>query len=605
MKTRNILLLLLILCGASIVFAAPKQKQQKVWRVNKCVLSGNVSFSTFELKNVIELKTEWLKLRPRYTVQKVQSDSAALSQFYIQQGFLSVRIFPVIMHRDSSRRSISLKFSVQEGVRCTFSKVMFTGWVPDSALLQKMKCTVKKPLVQKSIRQDEQLFKSIHRENGHLFTAVISKQVINTTKDSCEITFFTSKGPCILADSVEIEGVKALKPIVIRRELNLKKGDTIATSVLKKIERNLYRTNLVNSVTLEPVIQDSSQLTRTDSLYASLRASIKEANFFKLKLGIGYSSEEDARGALEMSYSNLFRLGHRIALKGNISPLLQQVQTVYSTPWFLGFPLRFDGKLYFNRFNNKDTYNGGFRGFNLALERQTDFDITVQLTTRFEDVIWITAKDLPEKYPKANTQSIGMNLFYDTRNDLLDPESGIYHLWSFEFAGLTGSNSNQFTKITNDSRVYWQWGRLKGGSGLKLGWVVPFEKTAIIPLQDQFYAGGSKSVRGFRDNFLLYTTDSTRHALSGTILATANIVELRFPLFWVVGGAVFLDAGYLAAGAGTVNLSSVKNDVRFSAGPGLRITTPLAILRADFGIKLSRRPGEEPWQFHFDVGQSF
>lgn len=596
---------LIIMSIATLVLAEPKHKQPKGWRVTKSVLSGNTTFSTFELKNVIELKTEWFKQRPRYTGQKVQADSAALSQFYIQQGFLSARITPTVVHRDSARLFVSLKFLIDEGVRCTFADVHFSGWTPDSTLVQKMKCTIKKPLVQKSIRHDEQLFKSVHRENGHLFAAVLSKQVINTAKDSCKITFFTSKGPCILADSVEIEGVKALKPIVIQRELTLKRGDTIATSALKKIERNLYRTNLVNAVSLEPVIHDSAQLMRTDSLYTPLRASIKESNFFKLKLGVGYSSEEDARGALEMSYSNLFRLGHRIALKGNISPLLQQVQTVYSTPWFLGFPLRFDGKLYFNRFNNKDTYNGGFRGFNLALERQTDLDFTVQLTTRFEDVIWITAKDLPEKYPKANTQSIGVNLFYDTRNDLLDPESGIYHLWSFEFAGLTGSNSNQFTKITNDSRVYWQLGWLKGGSGLKLGWVVPFEKTAIIPLQDQFYAGGSKSVRGFRDNFLLYTTDSTRHALSGTILATANIIEMRFPLFWVVGGAVFLDAGYLAAGAGTVNLSSVKNDVRFSAGPGLRITTPLAILRADFGVKVSPRPGEEPWQFHFDVGQSF
>ena len=99
--------------------------------------------------------------------------------------------------------------------------------------------------------------------------------------------------------------------------------------------------------------------------------------------------------------------------------------------------------------------------------------------------------------------------------------------------------------------------------------------------------------------------DSTMHAQSGTILATANLLEMRFPLFWWINGALFADAGILRNSGDSKSPDSIINEIRWTAGPGLRVDTPLAILRFDFGFKLNRRAGESLTQWHLDVGQSF
>jgi outer membrane protein insertion porin family len=166
-------------------------------------------------------------------------------------------------------------------------------------------------------------------------------------------------------------------------------------------------------------------------------------------------------------------------------------------------------------------------------------------------------------------------------------------------------NSNQFVKLTNDTRLYRQIGMLRFASGLKLGWVRPFGMSASVPLQDRFFAGGSRSVRGFKDNFLLTRIDSIMHAQSGTVLATANLLEIRFPLFWRINGAVFADAGILRNRGDDENRRSIMKEIRWTTGPGLRVNTPLAVLRFDLGFKLDRRTGEPLTQWHLDVGQSF
>jgi outer membrane protein assembly factor BamA len=77
--------------------------------------------------------------------------------------------------------------------------------------------------------------------------------------------------------------------------------------------------------------------------------------------------------------------------------------------------------------------------------------------------------------------------------------------------------------------------------------------------------------------------------------------ELRFPLFWRIGGVGFFDAGNIYR-----NASSLKAwDLRYSPGVGLRFNTPFLLLRFDMGLNLWARAGEPPRRFVFGIGQAF
>jgi outer membrane protein insertion porin family len=77
--------------------------------------------------------------------------------------------------------------------------------------------------------------------------------------------------------------------------------------------------------------------------------------------------------------------------------------------------------------------------------------------------------------------------------------------------------------------------------------------------------------------------------------------EWRVP---VTGGfevAFFVDAGNVWANPKNVDLSQIRT----GAGIGLHYLTPVGPLRLEYGLKLDRKPGEDPGAFAFSVGYPF
>jgi outer membrane protein insertion porin family len=63
----------------------------------------------------------------------------------------------------------------------------------------------------------------------------------------------------------------------------------------------------------------------------------------------------------------------------------------------------------------------------------------------------------------------------------------------------------------------------------------------------------------------------------------------------------FLDLGNIYSKVSDLSLAGVRK----VGGAGLRIRTPYFLLRADYGIKLDRKPGESFGKFFFSIGQAF
>ena len=77
--------------------------------------------------------------------------------------------------------------------------------------------------------------------------------------------------------------------------------------------------------------------------------------------------------------------------------------------------------------------------------------------------------------------------------------------------------------------------------------------------------------------------------------------EFRFPLYKFFDGVGFVDTGNVYR-----HLSDFKPfDLRSSYGIGLRIRTPYVLLRLDYGLKFSPRPGERRGVFFGSIGQAF
>jgi outer membrane translocation and assembly module TamA len=94
--------------------------------------------------------------------------------------------------------------------------------------------------------------------------------------------------------------------------------------------------------------------------------------------------------------------------------------------------------------------------------------------------------------------------------------------------------------------------------------------------------------------------DSQGDPLGGNAMVVAN-AEWRFPIWRVLGGAVFFDAGTVTSEVRQLALDTF----RLGTGGSLRIITPVGPLRFDIGYALTPIPGEDRLQFYFALGNPF
>ncbi len=125
-----------------------------------------------------------------------------------------------------------------------------------------------------------------------------------------------------------------------------------------------------------------------------------------------------------------------------------------------------------------------------------------------------------------------------------------------------------------------------------------FTEDLVIPTE-RFYAGGGTTVRGYKQD-TLGPLDSAGDPLGGNAMLILNN-ELRFPVKSIFDAVAFVDVG---------NVFPLVSDFKFSelrptSGFGIRVRTPVLLLRFDYGFKLDRRPGESRGAFFFSIGQAF
>jgi len=591
-----------------------KRREQRAWRVRSIDFTGNIAYGKRDLRSLMELKR-----KSRYTEYIMKSDIDALTAFYRNGGFEYVSVKSV-SERDSASRKVRIHVTVEEGKRIHVSEIHVDAkrFSPGSGAMRKLATKRGAPLVHSDVRQDCRTLKEIAGERGFLEAVVEPEVMIDTAEHQASVVFKVREGPIVEVGGINIEAT-GFRRVTVRRELSIRKGDTLNLRAVRQSERNLYTTGLFNYVQIKPEFDTAvAAVDLPDSVY-DVQVRVTRGEFIRAQAGLGYSTDEGARVSASATWKNMFALGQSLTLSAKVSQVSQGAEAVHAIPWFLYMPLQLNTKLYYTRFDRPQLYKGTFDGLRLSLGRLSNHDILYQVWSQWEDVHWI---EPPAKgnaltgVPDDPTQSIGGDIAYDIRNDLFSPTKGGIIRLGVEFAGVFDEKSNQFIKTTFDSRVYFtKRSRYHLSMAARTGYAMPYGTSADVPPQNKFYGGGSTTVRGFPVDKLAVLPPGN-DPLLGNFYVFLNIVDVRVPMFWWVHRESFLNwfnaAAFVDAGNVWQNFEDITsaenffNDLRWSAGPGLRIDTPIKLVaRLDFGFKIDRREGESKYEIHFDLGQPF
>jgi len=115
---------------------------------------------------------------------------------------------------------------------------------------------------------------------------------------------------------------------------------------------------------------------------------------------------------------------------------------------------------------------------------------------------------------------------------------------------------------------------------------------------ERFFAGGSRTVRGVDENSL-GPRDFLGDPAGGQAMFVFN-QEARVPIYKWLGGVAFIDAGNIFERPTDLKLNALTGSIGF----GVRLSTPFALLRADYG-KMVWGPGLRTGRWVVGIGQAF
>ncbi|MDJ0689155.1 MAG: BamA/TamA family outer membrane protein [Xenococcaceae cyanobacterium MO_188.B32] len=183
----------------------------------------------------------------------------------------------------------------------------------------------------------------------------------------------------------------------------------------------------------------------------------------------------------------------------------------------------------------------------------------------------------------------------DRRNSPLQPTQGSLLRLGVDQTVPIGSGSILFNRLRGSYSYYIPASFINFSDGpqalafnVQAGTVI-----GDLPPYEAFVLGGSNSVRGYPEG----EVGSGRSFLQAT-------AEYRFPIFSVVGGALFFDYGTTLGSDDNVpgNPSIVRElpGNGFGYGAGVRVQSPLGPIRVDYAIN-----DEGDSRIHFGIGERF
>jgi outer membrane protein insertion porin family len=403
---------------------------------------------------------------------------------------------------------------------------------------------------------------------------------------------------------VTVVGAKTTKAWVFKRLIKSKAGDPYSVT---KWEDDLRR--LKNTQWFEEV-KWPEDTTSTDPSRVNLIAQVKEQRTGQFNVGLQLDPENSLAGIIRLSDTNFEGTGQSVSV--NFLQSIQgdgpSVDLNYANPFIDNAGTRFNFSIYSRLeflFNNQlalasqaisgpNQLNVRRTGFQTGFSRPISNRVSVGLSGRLENIVTNNTQTTLSNQFIEQDGYLGVltgGLVVNRRDRDIDATHGDWLKITEEpgwaditqvggaaaLPGLVGDHDYLRSQI--EYRAYFtdqgpighdfEASRRVLALRLKAGTI-----SGIVPYSEQFFVGGSDSLRGYYEQRFW-----GRNMLLGT-------AEMRFPLQSSFSLIFFVDYGDAWGGYGAVNnyTQTANMNLHVGYGPGLSFRTPLGNIRIDLGF---------------------
>ncbi len=595
------------------VSVALKVSEGKIAKIREINLIGNKVFTDKELTKLFTLSTPTMfstySGNDQYSKQKLAADLEVLRSHYLNRGYLNFKIKSTQVSISADKKFIFISINIDEGDQFKIKELKLAGQliVPDE-LVKQFTVYSGEIFSQKSVARTVNKISDRLGDEGYAFANVNTVPSIDKDNKQVSLTFFIDPGKRVYVRRINMSGNIKTSDEVLRREMRQMEGGWFSTKNVNRSKTRLDRLGYFEDVNLEtPVVPGS-----TDQVDVNYKVTERPSGNFLASIGYSQSGGVILSGSINQD--NFLGSGKRVGISANNSDVNTGYSISYHNPYY--------------------TVDGVSRGFALSSQETdaaeanladyiTDVDqismtygIPVNESDRINfsmsyaltdltviDTSFQPAVDFTNKFGDSfDTLTLGVGWSHDTRNRAIFATRGILHNLSAEVA-VPGQDL-EYYKLSYRQRRYipltkkltlLMRGEIAYGDG--------YGDSDDLPFFENFFAGGIKSVRGYRDNSL--GAQSGGEPVGGN-LKTVGAIELLFPPPFAsdsksVRMSAFFDAGYVFD---SIDDFSIKQ-LRGSAGLSLSWLSPVGPLVFSLATPVNDRAIDDTQTFQFSLGSSF
>ena len=575
-------------------------KEKKKLYIRRITFTGNQHFSDDELKDVIESSEKgvffWLTESGILKREKLEVDSDRLAAFYLNYGFMDVKVGRPEATYDE--QGIYINFPIDEGHRFRVGKVEVSGKdiEPKITIRDMIELSKQKYFDRQALAKDLQNLTDFFTSRGYAFAEVNPKINKDDTQQVVDVDYEINKGELVYFSRIDITGDTKTRDKVIRRQLKVVEGALYSKADLERSVSNLQRLDFFESVDI-----DTRKGKTADKMDVTVK--VKEKPTRHISAGIGYSSADQVFFQTQIAEKNLLGRGQDLAFTAQLGTLSNTFSLKFTEPWLFDIPLSMTVEAY-NWTRDYDDYKktswGGRTGFGYPVWDYTRLYLSyIYDDAKISNVSSDAADIIKDQEGRLVTSALSSTLRRDSKNHPFLTTRGSDNSLTLDYAGgILGGDAGYVKGEVNSSwyfPLFWDCvGFLHG----RTGYII--RNGGEVPIYERFYLGGINSIRSFGSGQVSPVDPKTGDRIGGNKMILFN-AEFLFPLIKEQGvrGVLFFDAGNAYDNGDPIDLS----DLKYAIGGGIRWQSPMGPLRLEWGYNPDRKKGdpESKWQFSMGV----
>lgn len=594
----------------------------KVTKIRDINILGNEAFSKPELLETFGLARtnpwELLQKSDRYSKQQLNGDLEGLQSYYQDRGYLKFDIASVQVQLSPDKKDIYVTINVSEGERFKVTEARFSGETILAPEFLKLFLSTRSGDVfsRKEATESANRIEAALSDVGYAFAKVTPLPEVDDEKREVVLNYVVDPGKRAYVRRINFSGHGRTYDETLRREMRQLEAAPFSKSVVERSRVRLARLPFVEEAEV-----DTKPVAGTNDL-VDVNFRIKERAPGSIQFGVGFSGSQGFLINGSLTHSNFLGTGNRVSLEVNTNSVGRTFRTSWTDPYFTNDGISQTLALTYRQADSVVRFSSGFNFNTLGVDLTYGIPLSEFTSLRAGFGIEQTAL---ETFPESSSDQVlefvidngtrftnyefRTGISRDTRNRGFFASRGSLHSLNLDIK-LPGSDLEYFSAAYRAQQYvplfYKFFVEMNGNIGYSDDFGDGAGGNNSAPPYENFFAGGSRSVRGFRDGSLGPRDTPFDNQFGGRLRTTLQnelIIPLplesdqrstRMSLFYDIGN-VYADADDFSA-----------SELRSAYGIAFQWFTPfLGLLDLSYAIALDTQPGDRRDGFQIQFGSGF